>query len=270
MDAAQKQQQLQQLLAKHSSVAVAFSGGVDSTFLLQSAALALGRQNVLALTASSSLYPDFELETSGTLAEALGVRQQQVKMDLLAISAVAANDPRRCYHCKRALYSQLLEVAQGHGIQILLDGSNLDDLDDYRPGQEALKELQICSPLLEVGMTKEDIRTLSKSLGLATWDKPPFACLASRIPYGIKLTEEKLRQVEHCESWLRQQGFTNYRVRYHDQLARIELPETEVPRMLDAKLRLQLVDQFKSAGFTYITLDLQGYRSGSLNETLQT
>lgn len=268
MNVAEKFQQLQESLAQYNSVAVAFSGGVDSTFLLQSAALALGPQKVLALTVSSALSPDFELAASRVLAKKIGVRQQLVKLDLLEITAVATNDAKRCYHCKRALYTQLLKTAQSHGIKTLLDGSNLDDLHDYRPGQAALKELCICSPLLDAELTKQDIRDLSKKLELSTWDKPPFACLASRFPYGIEITEQRLRQVERCEDWLRQQGFRNYRVRYHEDLARIELPAAEISRLLDEKRRQQLVAEFKSSGFTYITLDLQGYRSGSLNETL--
>jgi uncharacterized protein len=163
----------------------------------------------------------------------------------------------------------LLQAAERNGSQALLDGSNLDDLQDYRPGQKALKELGISSPLLEAGLTKQEIRTLSRQLALPTWDKPAFACLASRLPYGTRITRERLAQIDRCEDWLKRQGFSNYRVRYHAELARIELPEAESSRLLTEPLRQQLIAEFKSAGFTYVTLDLQGYRTGSLNETLQ-
>lgn len=268
MSIAEKLQKLKQALAQFESVAVAFSGGVDSTFLLKVAVEVLGPQRVLALTACSPIYPEYEATESGKLAQAIGVKQQLVENNELDIPEFTANQPRRCYHCKLALYSRFLTLAKEKGYQTVLDGSNLDDLDDYRPGHDALKELQIASPLLDAGLTKNEIRQLSKQLALPTWDKQAFACLASRFPYGTRITSERLQQIDRCESWLRQQGFGNYRVRYHGQLARIEVPAADITRLLEKDLRLQLVNEFKSAGFTYVTLDLQGYRTGSMNETL--
>ena len=268
MELAEKHQRLQQSIARYRTVAVAYSGGVDSTLLLKVAVDCLGSDKVLALTVRSPLHPDFETQESQDLAQQIGARQLLVTKDPLADPEVAANQPRRCYYCKKALYQQLLQLATEHNCEAVLDGSNLDDLDDYRPGQEALGELQIASPLLEAGLSKAEVRLLSKQLQLPSWDKQAFACLASRIPYGIPLTRERLQQVERCEAWLRQQGFSNYRVRYHQELARIEIPENEFSRLLDAELRQKLVASFKSSGFTYVSLDLQGYRTGSMNETL--
>jgi len=268
MDLTEKYQRLQLSLAQYKSVAVAFSGGVDSTFLLKVAVDVLGPQKVLALTATSLIYPEFESEESRQLAQTFGVKQVQIEIDDLQIPEFAENTPRRCYHCKLALFGRFKELATEHGCQAVLDGSNLDDLDDYRPGQDATKELKIGSPLLEAELSKAEIRQLSKQLELPTWDKQAFACLASRFPYGTRITEERLQQVDRCENWLRENGFTNYRVRYHEQLARVEVPPTDISRLLDEQLREQLVTEFKAAGFTYVTLDLQGYRTGSLNETL--
>ncbi len=268
MELAEKYQRLQQALSRYRSVAVAFSGGVDSTLLLKVAADVLGQDKVLALTVSSSLNPAHETDESQQLAQLIGVRQLLLTNDPLTNEDVAANQPRRCYHCKKSLYLQLLELAAENNCEAVLDGSNLDDLGDYRPGHDALKELQIHSPLLEAELSKAEVRTLSKRLELPSWDKQAFACLASRIPYGIPLTHERLQQVERCEDWLRLQGFSNYRVRYHQELARIELLEAELPKLLDLELRSKLVSSFKAAGFTYVSLDLQGYRTGSMNETL--
>jgi len=268
MDREHKLQQLISNLQRFDKIAVAFSGGVDSTLLLKAAADAIGAQQVLALTVTSPLHPASETDQSRALASRIGAKQLLVELNELDIIEVAANQPRRCYYCKRALFSKLQQLAIENSCSILLDGSNRDDLADYRPGQQALKELQIKSPLLEVGLDKAEVRNLSRQLGLPTWDKPAFACLASRFPYGTRLTIERLQQVERCENWLRQRGFNNYRVRYHDQLARIELVPTDFPRLIEEPLRSQLLEEFRAAGFTYICLDLQGYRIGSMNETL--
>ena len=268
MDLTEKYQQLKTLLSELDSVVVAFSGGVDSTFLLRVAAEVLGTDKVLALTATSPTYPSFEFEQSQKLAADIGVKQLVIESNELEIPGFAENPPRRCYHCKHELFSLCLKQAEQAGFNCVLDGSNLDDLADYRPGRDALKELQVRSPLLEAELSKDDIRQLSKQLGLPTWDKQPFACLSSRFPYGTRITAERLQQIDHCESWLRKQGFANYRVRYHEQIARIEVAPAEISRLLDEQLREQLVAEFKTAGFTYVTLDLQGYRTGSMNETL--
>jgi len=263
-----KMVQLQALLTDMQQVVVAFSGGVDSTFLLRVARDCLGAQNVIALTATSPTYPEYEFRQACELAQDIGVEQIVIESNELEIPGFADNPPRRCYHCKYELFSLCLEQAKARGFTTVLDGSNLDDLGDYRPGRDAVKELEIRSPLLEAGLGKEDIRALSKELGLKTWDKQAFACLSSRFPYGTKITLERLRQIDSCETFLRENDFKNYRVRYHDEIARIEVAPEEIQKLLDNQLRNSLVTAFKQAGFTFVTLDLQGYRTGSMNATL--
>jgi len=258
---------LKKELAGFGSVVVAFSGGVDSTFLLKVAIDILGRDKVLALTATSPTYPDFEFQEARRLAELFGANQLVVESNELEIPGFAQNDRRRCYHCKAELFSICRDKASELGYAEILDGSNLDDLQDYRPGREAACELTVRSPLLDSGLGKEDIRALSRQLGLPTADKQAFACLSSRFPYGTEITADRLRQVDQCETYLRQQGFNNYRVRYHGDVARIEVAPAELERFFDRELREAVTIAFKSAGFTYITLDLQGYRTGSMNET---
>ncbi|WP_303720837.1 ATP-dependent sacrificial sulfur transferase LarE [Malonomonas rubra] len=268
MSLTSKLQHLKQILKRFDRVAVAFSGGVDSTLLLKIAVDTLGSQKVLALTATSPLYPVYEEEESSKLSEIIGVRQMLIANNELELPEFVENNPRRCYHCKLKLFSNFLQIANQNGFSTLIEGSNQDDLGDYRPGRDALQELQVSSPLLEAGLYKAEIRQLSQELKLPTWNKQAFACLASRFPYGTSITRERLEQIERCENWLRKQNFTNFRVRYHHELARIEVPADELSRFLDDNLRQQLVIEFKSAGFQYITLDLQGYRTGSMNETL--
>ncbi len=263
-----KMTNLHNLLQEMRRVVVAFSGGVDSTFLLKVACDCLGPQNVVALTATSPTYPEYEYQQACELAEEMGVEQIVIESNELEIPGFADNPPRRCYHCKHELFSLCLEQAEERGIATVLDGSNLDDVGDYRPGRDAVKELQVRSPLLEAGLGKADIRELSRKLGLRTWDKQAFACLSSRFPYGIKITSERLRQIDSCENFLRENGFSNYRVRYHDEIARVEVAPEEINRLLDLELRNTLVTTFKQAGFTFVTLDLQGYRTGSMNATL--
>lgn len=264
----EKNQELERLLREMQRVVVAFSGGVDSTFLLKVAADCLGRENVVALTATSPTYPEYEYQQACELAREIGVEQIVIESNELEIPGFADNPPRRCYHCKHELFSLCLEQARERGFGTVLDGSNLDDLGDYRPGRDAVKELAVRSPLLEAGLGKEDIRTLSRDLGLRTWDKQAFACLSSRFPYGTKITAERLRQIDQCETYLREKDFKNYRVRYHAEIARIEVAQEELEKLLDSHLRTELVDHFKQAGFTFVTLDLQGYRTGSMNATL--
>ncbi|GAB4567902.1 MAG: ATP-dependent sacrificial sulfur transferase LarE [Geothermobacteraceae bacterium] len=257
---------LQDILHKLESVVVAFSGGVDSTFLLKVAVDTLGRDRVLALTATSPTYPQFEFEQACRLAEDFNARHMVVESNELEIPGFAENHRRRCYHCKHELFSICIEKARELGYNAILDGSNRDDLSDHRPGRDAAAELQVRSPLLEAELGKEEIRVLSRRLDLPTADKQAFACLSSRFPYGTRITAERLTQIDRCETWLREQGIRNYRVRYHDTVARIEVAPEEIDRFIDREFRTRVVETFKGYGFTYVALDLQGYRTGSMNE----
>ncbi|PLX75360.1 MAG: TIGR00268 family protein [Desulfuromonas sp.] len=268
MNLIEKQRRLTEILTSCDSVILAFSGGVDSTYLLQAAVEALGADRVVALTATSPTYPAREFNESVELARRLGVRQIVIASNELEIPGFADNPPRRCYHCKKELFQLCLDQASKLGFRQVLDGANLDDLADYRPGREAAKELSIRSPLLEAMLTKEEIRTLSRQAGLPTADKQPFACLASRFPYGTRITAERLEQIDRCESLLRDMGFATFRVRYHDDTARIEVALDELSKIIDDEVRSTLVTEFKQAGFTYIALDLEGYRTGSMNQGL--
>jgi len=261
-----KNQKLRELLTELGSAVVAFSGGVDSTFLLYMAREVLGADKVVALTATSPTYPSHEFNESVRLAGELGIRQVVVDSNELEIPGFAENPPQRCYHCKKELFDICLGKARELGYAVVLDGSNLDDLDDYRPGRQAAMELKIRSPLLEAGLTKEEIRTLSRGIGLSTADKQPFACLASRFPYGTRITAERLQQIDQCETFMRENGFHTFRVRYHGDTARIEVGLDELERIIDDEMRGRVLTEFKEAGFTYVALDLQGYRTGSMNE----
>ena len=262
-----KYQKLLDYLKGLESVAVAFSGGVDSTFLLAAAKEALG-DNVIALTAKSCLFPESEAGEAEEFCKNIGVKQIVLDLGDTELPSFQYNPPNRCYICKKGLFQKFLEKAKKNQMVCVAEGSNMDDLGDYRPGMQAITELGIKSPLRAAELTKAEIRELSKQMNLPTWSKPSFACLASRFVYGETITKEKLAMVERAEDLLREQGFRQFRVRIHGTNARIELLPEDIPRMLDENLRKEIVDKLKRYGFTYITLDLEGYRTGSMNEVL--
>ena len=262
-----KYQALKDYIASLESVAVAFSSGVDSTFLLYAAKEAVG-DRVVAVTASSAVFPDRELNESKAFCEAGGIRQIIFRSDELKIEGFSHNPENRCYLCKRDLFSKIKEIADREGLKAIAEGSNLDDNGDYRPGLIAVAELGIQSPLRKTGFSKEEIRILSRYLGLPTWNKQSFACLASRFPYGDEITEEKLMMVDKGEQLLLDMGFRQLRVRIHDTLARIELEPSEFAKLMDDDTRLKIHKGLKDLGFRYVALDLLGYRTGSMNDTL--
>ncbi len=259
---------LEGLVADCGGALVAFSGGVDSTFLLSVAKDALGA-NLLAVTVVFPAVPAAEVRRARALARSLKVRHLVVRADDVAdTERFRMNPPDRCYHCKTAILSKLSSIAQALGFPCILEASNVDDLGDYRPGHRAVKEIGARSPLIEAGLTKADIRALSKARGLPTWNKPSAACLASRIPYGETITREKLARIEKGEAYLAKLGFGAVRLRHHGDLARIEVPAGEIPRLASGALRGRIATKLKALGFRYVTFDIEGFRSGSMNETL--
>lgn len=247
------------------SAVVAFSGGVDSAFLLYAAREALGKR-VLAVTATSPTYPRAEREEAERLARTWDVPHRLVESNELEIPGFAANPPDRCYQCKKELFGLLSAIAREEGYAAVCDGSNADDVNDFRPGRRAARELGVRSPLLEAGIAKEEIRALSRRFGLPTADKGAFACLSSRFPYGTEITAERLACVEACEEILRGFGFRQFRVRVHGAVARIEVGPDEIPRLFDPEISGAVHDGFRRHGFLYVSVDLKGYRTGSMNE----
>jgi len=249
-------------------VVIGYSGGVDSTFLLRVASELLGH-NALAVIGRSETYPTREFEEAVRLAESFGARYRVVKTEETDILKFKENPPNRCYFCKMELFGKLAAIAREEGLHWVADGTIVDDVGDFRPGMRAKNESGVRSPLLEAGLTKREVRELSRTLGLPTWDKPSFACLSSRFPYGFGITKENLMKIDAAETLLRDLGFRSFRVRHHDdKTARIEVGKEEIKRLLDDELREKVVARLKELGFTYVTLDLQGYRTGSMNEVL--
>ena len=259
---------LTSILKKMGSVAIGYSGGVDSTLLVKVAVDILG-ENAVAMIGRSETYPTREFEEAVRIAESVGARYVVVNTEETDILKFQENPVNRCYFCKTELFGKLDVIAEREGLHWIADGTITDDMGDFRPGMKAKSEKNVRSPLLEAGFSKADVRELSHHLGLPTWDKPAFACLSSRFPYGMGITKESLIKVDNAETFLRDEGFRFFRVRFHDEkTARIEVGPEEIARLVDNHLRERLVAHLKQLGFTYVTLDLQGYRAGSMNEAI--
>lgn len=264
----EKLRNLQQFLRSKKRVMIAFSGGVDSSFLLKAATDMLGRDNVIGVTGLSPSLPASEKEECAKLAELIGAQHMFIDTDELSDQNYAANNSDRCFYCKNRLFELLRPIADEQGIDCICDGANADDENDYRPGREAAGKWDVASPLKDTGWTKEEIRLMSKNLGLPTFDKPAMACLSSRIPYGTEVTAERLSQVEQAEKALRSFGFAQVRVRHHDEIARIEFSQSDFDMAMEKEMRTRIVEAVKNAGFRFVTLDMAGYRTGNFNDAI--
>ena len=265
----QKLDHLDEILKSYGRLIVAFSGGVDSTFLAEAANRAVG-DNAVAVTAISDSYPEREMKAAQKIAKEIGIRLETVSTGELEIEGYVNNSINRCYFCKSELFDKLKVIAEKYNMGTIVYGAIPDDIGDYRPGMDAAKEMGIRAPLIEADLTKTDIRQASKKWKLKTWDKPAFACLSSRFPYGTRITREKLRQVDQAEQFLYDLGIHQFRVRHHDDFARIELDKDGINMMRQKNIRRQTDQKFKSLGYSFVALDLQGYRSGSLNTGVAT
>ena len=259
---------LQGTFKQYGTALVAYSGGVDSTFLLKVATDTLGREKVLGVTSKSETLSEEEFRQAMEIAQHQNFNVQVIEYSELGIDGFANNTPQRCYFCKRELFGRLRQMADTQNIAVIMDGCNYDDLDDFRPGIKAAQEAGVVSPLKACGLTKAEIRELACEMGLPNWDKPSCACLSSRFPYGTAITRERLKMVGEAERFLARLGLPQLRVRYHDAIARIEVPPDSLAFLLEPDVREAVLYKFRDVGFTYVALDLQGYRTGSMNETM--
>ncbi|MCD6451081.1 MAG: ATP-dependent sacrificial sulfur transferase LarE [Acidobacteria bacterium] len=267
MSLSAKEKRLKEIIEGYGSLVVAFSGGVDSSYLTYIAHQVLG-ERMLAITADSPTYPVHELKEAKEFAKKWSIPHKVINSNELDVPKFRENPEDRCYYCKKELLTSLIEIAKEEGFSFVAEGSTLDDLSDFRPGRRAISELGVKSPLIEAGLSKEEVRNLSRKAGLSTWNKPSFACLASRFPYHHPITKEKLVMVERAEEVLRELGFHQFRVRHHQELARIELESEDIKRAVSPEVKRKIVKAFKEIGYHFIALDLEGYRQGSMNEPL--
>lgn len=263
----EKLNKLREIISGLGSLAVGFSGGVDSSFLLAVAHEIL-RDRVIAVTGVDASVPEREVNEAKAFCIDRGIRHILCTVDPLREEGYRNNSPDRCYFCKHGIFTEVKKIADEYGIEYMAEGSNMDDIGDYRPGLKAAAELSVKSPLREAGLYKKDIRLISKAMGLSTWSKPAYACLASRFVYGEEITEEKLHMIDRAEQFLIERGFFEERVRMHGNIARIEVPSADIPRLASDEVREAVYDEFKKLGFLFVTLDLKGYRTGSMNATL--